>query len=59
MNPLMDIQDQEKETVRIGNVSSIGSILDNKEPSIKQKIFSRIYRNSFISFYLLWSCSLH
>ena len=40
MNPLMDIQDQEKETVRIGNVSSIGSILDNKEPSIKQKFLA-------------------
>lgn len=36
----MDIQDQEKETVRIGNVSSIGSILDNKEPSIKQKFLA-------------------
>ena len=36
MNPLMDMQDQEKETVRIENVNSIGAILDNKEPSSKQ-----------------------
>ena len=58
MNPLMDIQDQEKETVRIGNVSSIGSILDNKEPSIKQKFLAE-FIGTFISFYLLWSCCLY
>ena len=32
MNNLVDISEQEKENVQIGNISSIGSILDNKEP---------------------------
>ena len=40
MNNLVDISEQEKENVQIGNISSIGSILDNKEPTNKQKFLA-------------------
>ena len=40
MNSLIDISDQERENVQIGNINSIGSILDNNEPSTKQKFLA-------------------
>ena len=40
MNPLIDFQENEKETIRIENVNSIGSILDDKQPSTKQKFLA-------------------
>ena len=40
MIPLMENQEHEKETVRMENANSIGAILDNKEPSTKQKFLA-------------------
>ena len=40
MNSLIDISDQERENVQIGYINSIGSILDNNEPSTKQKFLA-------------------
>ena len=57
MSSLVENRETEKDSFRIGNISSMEEIMGN-EPSIKQKFIAECLGTSFISIHRMWGWGL-